>query len=56
MLSDIEIANAATMLPITQVAKDRLGVHADALSPYGHHKAKVSSPSSAPWPTDPTAS
>lgn len=44
MLSDIEIANAATMLPITQVAKDRLGVHADALSPYGHHKAKVSLP------------
>ncbi|GJL91671.1 formate--tetrahydrofolate ligase [Hyphococcus sp.] len=39
---DIEIARAATMDPILAVAEKRLGVPADALVPYGHHKAKVS--------------
>lgn len=42
MLSDIEIADAAELLPITQVAKDELGIDAEALVPYGHTKAKVS--------------
>ncbi len=42
MLSDIEIADAAELRPITQVAKDELGIDADALVPYGHTKAKVS--------------
>ena len=38
--SDIEIAREATMLPITEVAAN-LGIPADALSPYGHTKAKL---------------
>ena len=38
--SDIEIARAATMKPITEVAA-RIGIPADALVPYGHTKAKV---------------
>jgi formate--tetrahydrofolate ligase len=39
--SDIEIAQAATMRPIGQIA-DKLGIPDDALSPYGRYKAKVS--------------
>ncbi|GJL94180.1 MAG: formate--tetrahydrofolate ligase [Hyphococcus sp.] len=39
---DIEIARAASMDPILPLAEERLGVPADALVPYGHHKAKVS--------------
>jgi formate--tetrahydrofolate ligase len=41
MLSDIEIANAAELRPITEVARDELGIEAEHLVPYGHHKAKV---------------
>lgn len=41
MLSDIEIADAAELHPITQVAKDELGIDPVHLVPYGHHKAKV---------------
>ena len=41
MRSDIEIAQAATMLPITQVAA-RLGLSEDLLEHYGKYKAKVS--------------
>jgi len=41
MLSDIEIANAAELHPITQVAQDELGIDPVHLVPYGHHKAKV---------------
>ncbi|WP_121254809.1 formate--tetrahydrofolate ligase [Nocardioides ferulae] len=41
MLSDIEIANAATLRPITEVASESLGIEADHLVPYGHFKAKV---------------
>ncbi len=40
--SDIDIANAAQMLKILDVAKDRLEIDADNLEPYGHYKAKVS--------------
>jgi formate--tetrahydrofolate ligase len=40
--SDIEIAQAATMRPIVDVAKDKLGIDAKQLEPYGHYKAKVS--------------
>ncbi len=42
MLSDIEIANAATLRPIVDVALDTLGIAAEHLVPYGHDKAKVS--------------
>ncbi|MDH2415911.1 formate--tetrahydrofolate ligase [Nocardioides sp. CER19] len=41
MLSDIEIANAAELRPITEVALDELGIEPAHLVPYGHHKAKV---------------
>ena len=41
MLSDIEIANAATLHRITDVARDELGIAEEHLVPYGHHKAKV---------------
>ena len=40
--SDIDIAQAATMRPIMELAKDRLGIDAKNLEPYGHYKAKVS--------------
>jgi formate--tetrahydrofolate ligase len=40
--SDIEIAQAAKMRPIMDVAKERLGIDAKNLEPYGHYKAKVS--------------
>jgi len=40
--SDIEISQAATMRPILDVAKDKLGIDAEDLIPYGHYKAKVS--------------
>ena len=39
--SDIEISQAAKMRPIVEVAKDRLGIDAEDLIPYGHYKAKV---------------
>ena len=41
MLSDIEIANAAELQPILEVARDELGIDAAHLVPYGHYKAKV---------------
>jgi formate--tetrahydrofolate ligase len=41
MASDIEIAQKAKMLRITEVAK-KLGIPEERLEPYGHYKAKVS--------------
>ena len=41
MLSDIEIANAATLRPIRDIAFETLGIEERHLVPYGHHKAKV---------------
>jgi formate--tetrahydrofolate ligase len=41
MLSDIEIATAARLRPITDVAEETLGIAPEHLVPYGHHKAKV---------------
>ena len=40
--SDIEIAQAATLLPIMDLARDRLGIDPKFLEPYGHTKAKIS--------------
>jgi formate--tetrahydrofolate ligase len=40
--SDIEIARAAKMRPITQIGTERLGLRAEDPEPYGHYKAKVS--------------
>src|SRR5438874_5687526 len=40
--SNIEIAQRAAMLPIAQLAHERLGIPQERLEPYGHYKAKVS--------------
>jgi len=42
MPSDIEIAQNASMLSITEIAQKRLGIAAEHLEPYGRFKAKVS--------------
>ena len=41
MLSDIQIAQKATMKRVTEVAS-HLGIADDHLIPYGHYKAKIS--------------
>jgi formate--tetrahydrofolate ligase len=41
-LTNIEIAQQAKMRPIATLAKERLGIPEESLSPYGHYKAKVS--------------
>src|SRR6188508_464061 len=41
-LSNIDIAQAAKMRRITEVAQDRLGIPEEALSSYGRYKAKIS--------------
>ncbi len=41
MLSDIEIAQSAKMLKISEIAK-KLGISEEELEPYGHYKAKLS--------------
>src|SRR3954471_23685027 len=40
--SDIAIAQKARMRPIVEIAREKLGIMAEQLSPYGHHKAKLS--------------
>ncbi|MGH7554737.1 MAG: formate--tetrahydrofolate ligase, partial [Longimicrobiales bacterium] len=40
MLSDIEIAQAARLRPIAEIA-GRLGLEATEIEPYGRYKAKV---------------
>ena len=40
MLSDVEIAQSATLLPIAEVAAD-LGIETNEYAPYGHDKAKL---------------
>src|SRR4029079_14321727 len=40
--SDIEISQNAKKRRILDVAKDKLGIAAENLEPYGHYKAKVS--------------
>ena len=40
MLSDLDIARAATLRPIVEIA-ERAGIPADALEPYGKYKAKI---------------
>jgi formate--tetrahydrofolate ligase len=41
MKSDIEIAQAARLRPIAELARERLGIAEDALVPYGRYKAKI---------------
>ena len=40
--SDIEISQSATKRRILDIAKEKLGIAAENLDPYGHYKAKVS--------------
>jgi formate--tetrahydrofolate ligase len=40
--SDIEISQSAKKTPILEIAKNKLGIAAENLEPYGHYKAKVS--------------
>src|SRR6201746_256684 len=40
--SDIEISQTATKRRIMDIAKEKLGIGAENLEPYGHYKAKVS--------------
>src|SRR4051794_25913529 len=40
--SDIEISQSATKRRVLDVAKEKLGIAAENLEPYGHYKAKVS--------------
>lgn len=40
-LSDIEIAQCASLRRITELARDRLGIADTHLVPYGHYKAKI---------------
>ena len=42
IVSNIDIAQRAKMLPILQLAKDRLGIPEESLESYGRFKAKVS--------------
>ncbi|MBL8361831.1 MAG: formate--tetrahydrofolate ligase [Rubrivivax sp.] len=44
MKDDLEIAQRAHMLPIVQIARERLGIPEERLDTYGRHKAKVSLP------------
>lgn len=39
-LTDLSIANQATMQPITEIAKNS-GIPKEAIEPYGHYKAKI---------------
>src|SRR5215470_3174843 len=40
--SDIEISQSAKKRLILDIAKEKLGIGAESLEPYGHYKAKVS--------------
>ncbi len=40
--SDIQIAQSARLMRITELARERLGITDEHLVPYGHHKAKIS--------------
>jgi formate--tetrahydrofolate ligase len=40
--SDIDIAQAAKMRPILDIAREKVGIPSENLEPYGHYKAKVS--------------
>ena len=42
MRSDMDIAQSANMLRITDLGRDRLGIADEHLEPYGHYKAKIS--------------
>jgi len=53
--SDIEIAREANMRPVIEMAKERFGIPAEHLDPYGHYKAKLSLDHVATLPERPNA-
>ena len=53
--SDIEIAREADMRPVIDIAKERFGIPAEHLDPYGHYKAKLSLDHVATLPERPDA-
>ena len=53
--SDIEIAREANMRPVIEMAKERFGISAEHLDPYGHYKAKLSLDHVATLPERPGA-
>lgn len=53
--SDIEIAREANMRPVIDMAKERFGIPAQHLDPYGHYKAKLSLDHVATLPDRPNA-
>ena len=55
MLTDIEIAQAATLRPILALAQERLAIPDDQLEPYGRYKAKLSLAHIASLPERPDA-
>ena len=55
MRPDIEIAQAATLRPIVELARERLGLPDDALQPYGRYKAKLALDHLAALPPRPDA-
>jgi len=42
--SDIAIARRATLKPVVELAQSRLGIAAEHVLPFGHHRAKLSLP------------
>ncbi len=42
--SDADIAEAATLLPVADIARERLGIEARHIQPYGYTKAKIELP------------
>ncbi len=40
--SDIEISQAASLKPVVDIARERLGIPSEHVLPYGHTKAKIS--------------
>jgi formate--tetrahydrofolate ligase len=43
MKDDLDIARGAKLRRVVELAKEKLGIDADDLEPYGHYKAKLSS-------------
>jgi len=41
-MSDIEIARAARLKPVMEIAREQFGIPAESMDPYGHYKAKLS--------------
>ena len=54
-LSDIEIAQAATLKPVLEIGKERLGLPEDAIENYGKSKAKLDLEHLASLPENPDA-